>query len=71
MTAGGTYIDIRLIERRVHMVIATDDLEITCPNCNGTGGKEEAPCEKCSGKGVILTAQGNTLLHFIKKHLNQ
>lgn len=24
---------------------------------------------KCQGKGTILTAQGQTLLHFIKKHL--
>lgn len=53
------------------MVIATDDLEITCPNCKGTGKEDAAPCVKCSGKGVILTAQGYTLLHFIKKHMNQ
>jgi len=53
------------------MVIATDDLETTCPNCNGSGREEQEPCPKCSGKGVILTAQGSTLLHFIKKHIHE
>ncbi len=44
------------------MVIATDDLELTCPHCEGTGEeKEGTPCPKCGAKGVILTAQGNTL----------
>lgn len=32
---------------------------------------EAAPCPACSGKGVILTAQGYTLLDFIQKHLNK
>lgn len=53
------------------MVIATDDLETTCPNCNGSGREEPEPCPKCSGKGVTLTAQGSTLLHFIKKHIHE
>lgn len=54
------------------VVIATDDLELPCPNCNGkkhifVNNKEEL-CSKCDGKGVILTTLGQTLLHFIKKH---
>ncbi|KGP85099.1 MULTISPECIES: tryptophan RNA-binding attenuator protein inhibitory protein [unclassified Paenibacillus] len=54
------------------VVIATDDLELPCPNCNRekyviTNDKKE-PCTKCDGKGVILTALGQTLLHFFKKH---
>ncbi|XBP67261.1 tryptophan RNA-binding attenuation protein [Bacillus velezensis] len=54
------------------MVIATDDLELTCPHCEGTGEeKEGTPCPKCGAKGVILTAQGNTLPHFIRKHMDQ
>lgn len=52
------------------MFIAMDDLEVTCPNCKGKGREENAECKSCSGKGVILTSQGQTLLHFIKKHLN-
>jgi DnaJ-class molecular chaperone len=56
----------------IFMVIATDDLELTCPHCEGTGEeKEGTPCPKCGAKGVILTAQGNTLLHFIRKHIDQ
>lgn len=53
------------------MVIATDDLEVACPECDRTGESEGKPCLACGGKGVILTAQGNTLLHFIQKHLNK
>ncbi|ATH94233.1 tryptophan RNA-binding attenuator protein inhibitory protein [Bacillus glycinifermentans] len=53
------------------MVIATDDLEIPCPHCKGSGKEDGLYCPKCSGKGVILTAQGNTLLHFIKKHIDE
>lgn len=53
------------------LVITTDDLETTCPNCKGSGKEDRLPCPKCSGKGVILTGQGNTLLHFIKKHLHE
>ncbi|MCY9093161.1 tryptophan RNA-binding attenuator protein inhibitory protein [Bacillus mojavensis] len=53
------------------MVIATDDLEIACPHCERAGEIEGKPCPACSGKGVILTAQGNTLLDFIQKHMNK
>lgn len=54
-------------------VISTDDLELSCPNCDGkkiviVNGSEEK-CQKCEGKGVILTTLGQTLLHFIKKHM--
>ncbi len=50
------------------MVIATDDLELTCPHCEGTGEeKEGTPCPKCGAKGVILTAQGNTAAAFYQK----
>lgn len=54
------------------VIISTDDLEHTCPNCNGEKNvivdNEEKLCTKCDGKGVILTTLGQTLLHFIKKH---
>ncbi|MCS7464113.1 tryptophan RNA-binding attenuation protein [Paenibacillus doosanensis] len=50
------------------MVIAMDDLEAACPECNREGKVEGETCPKCDGKGVILTALGQTLLHFIKKH---
>nr|WGD90770.1 anti-TRAP regulator [Bacillus subtilis] len=54
------------------MVIATDDLEVACPKCERAGEIEGTPCPVyCSGKGVILTAQGYTLLDFIQKHLNK
>ncbi|MFK4168747.1 tryptophan RNA-binding attenuation protein [Paenibacillus lautus] len=54
------------------VIIAMDDLELPCPNCKGekhafVNNKKE-PCSKCDGKGVILTALGQTLLHFFKKH---
>ncbi|NCT24618.1 anti-TRAP regulator [Bacillus subtilis subsp. subtilis] len=48
------------------MVIATDDLEVACPKCERAGEIEGTPCPACSGKGVILTAQGYTLLDFIQ-----
>ncbi|MDT9717823.1 tryptophan RNA-binding attenuation protein [Paenibacillus sp. ClWae2A] len=54
------------------VVISTDDLELTCPHCNGEKQVNEKDqmvlCPKCEGKGVILTTLGQTLLHFIKKH---
>ncbi|CAI6074572.1 Tryptophan RNA-binding attenuator protein inhibitory protein [Paenibacillus sp. JJ-100] len=54
------------------VIIATDDLELTCPHCNGEKleiiNEERVTCSKCDGKGVILTALGQTLLHFFKKH---
>ncbi|WP_124115572.1 tryptophan RNA-binding attenuation protein [Paenibacillus xylanexedens] len=54
------------------VVIATDDLELPCPNCKGEKyvitDDEKEPCSKCDEKGVILTALGQTLLHFLKKH---
>ncbi|WP_152393176.1 tryptophan RNA-binding attenuation protein [Paenibacillus guangzhouensis] len=54
------------------VVIATDDLELPCPHCDGKKhvivNHHEELCPKCDGKGVILTALGQTLLHFIKKH---
>lgn len=54
------------------IIITTDDLEHMCPNCNGEKfviiNEESKSCPKCDGKGVILTALGQTLLHFIKKH---
>ncbi|QRG65192.1 tryptophan RNA-binding attenuation protein [Brevibacillus choshinensis] len=54
------------------VTISTDDLELSCPNCNGQSyvlvNNEKESCPKCDGKGVILTALGQTLLHFIKKH---
>ncbi|MEC0204657.1 tryptophan RNA-binding attenuation protein [Paenibacillus lautus] len=54
------------------VTISTDDLELSCPNCNGQKyvifNNEKETCPKCDGKGVILTALGQTLLHFIKKH---
>nr|WP_106785048.1 tryptophan RNA-binding attenuation protein [Lysinibacillus timonensis] len=58
---------------KVSVIIPTDDLEHSCPHCNGQtyiieNDKQES-CPKCDGKGVILTALGQTLLHFIKKHL--
>ncbi|WP_407668123.1 hypothetical protein [Paenibacillus tyrfis] len=49
-------------------MISMDDLEITCPECNGKGESEGTPCKKCDSKGVILTSLGQTLLYFIKKH---
>jgi len=55
------------------VIISTDDLEHICPNCNGTSHvtieNEKKACPKCDGKGVILTALGQTLLHFMKKHI--
>ncbi|MCC2117377.1 tryptophan RNA-binding attenuation protein [Bacillus halotolerans] len=54
------------------VIISTDDLEHTCPTCNGTDyivvNDKKEPCSSCDGNGVILTALGQTLLHFIKKH---
>ncbi|WP_409340577.1 tryptophan RNA-binding attenuation protein [Paenibacillus sp. MBLB4367] len=50
-------------------MIAMDDLEITCPECKGSGEAEGIPCKKCDSKGVILTSLGQTLLHFINKHI--
>ncbi|RAS71687.1 tryptophan RNA-binding attenuation protein [Priestia endophytica] len=59
--------------KKVSVIISTDDLEHSCPTCNGTSyitiNNEEKPCESCDGKGVILTALGQTLLHFMKKHM--
>jgi Zn finger protein HypA/HybF involved in hydrogenase expression len=56
------------------MTISMDDLEQACWECDGKGNllsedQQEVECPKCKGKGVILTGQGQTLLHFIKKHL--
>lgn len=57
------------------MYISMDDLEMKCWDCQG-GGKVTgddgitAPCPKCEGKGVIATSLGQTLLAFVKKHLN-
>lgn len=55
------------------VIISTDDLEHSCPNCNGTSyitiDNEEKPCPSCDGKSVILTALAQTLLHFTKKHI--
>ncbi|MFP3392777.1 tryptophan RNA-binding attenuation protein [Brevibacillus sp. SIMBA_040] len=56
------------------MSISMDDLELSCWECEGKGvieqeGKQQTECPKCEGKGTVLTAQGQTLLHFIKKHL--
>ncbi|MDI5788933.1 tryptophan RNA-binding attenuation protein [Bacillus licheniformis] len=45
------------------MVIATDDLETTCPNCNGSGREEPEPCPNVRERRD-LTAQGSTLLHL-------
>ncbi|WP_257351008.1 tryptophan RNA-binding attenuation protein [Pseudalkalibacillus decolorationis] len=53
------------------MIIATDDLEITCPTCKGERVIKDNKCDSCSGKGVILTSQGQTLLHFMKRHLEK
>ncbi|WP_332698593.1 tryptophan RNA-binding attenuation protein [Halalkalibacter lacteus] len=54
------------------MVITTDDLELVCPNCEGTRRENGLPCKKSTEKGVIiLTSQGNTLLHFIKKYTSE
>lgn len=53
------------------MVIAMDDLGVSCPECSREGEIEGKRCEKCEGKGVILTALGQTLLHFVKKHTQQ
>lgn len=53
------------------MVIATDDLEVACPNVKEQEKSKEHLALACSGKGVILTAQGYTLLDFIQKHLNK
>ncbi|RAP23486.1 hypothetical protein C2W64_03102 [Brevibacillus laterosporus] len=54
------------------VIISTDDLELSCPFCKGQKqvnvNNTEEICPKCNGKGVILTALGQTLLHFIKKH---
>ncbi|MED4906887.1 tryptophan RNA-binding attenuation protein [Brevibacillus centrosporus] len=54
------------------VTISTDDLELPCPHCSGKKyvilNEEKAACPKCDGRGVILTALGQTLLHFIKKH---
>ncbi|TCP23732.1 anti-TRAP (tryptophan RNA-binding attenuator protein) protein [Scopulibacillus darangshiensis] len=54
-------------------VFTTDELEMPCPECKGKGeivshGKSTS-CTKCEGKGVIMTGLGQTLLHFVKKHL--
>ncbi|WP_092266252.1 hypothetical protein [Brevibacillus centrosporus] len=58
--------------RKVSVTISTDDLELPCPHCSGKkyviSNEEKAACPKCDGRGVILTALGQTLLHFIKKH---
>ncbi|KKI90723.1 tryptophan RNA-binding attenuator protein inhibitory protein [Bacillus sp. SA1-12] len=55
------------------VIISTDDLEHSCPNCKGQkyiiANDQNEPCPKCEGKGVVLTALGQTLLHFIKKHI--
>ncbi|UOF90471.1 tryptophan RNA-binding attenuation protein [Fodinisporobacter ferrooxydans] len=54
-------------------VIAADDLELPCWDCHGTGQLQEneqtIPCPKCSGKGYIPTALGQTILEFVKRHL--
>lgn len=60
------------------MTIALDDLEQRCWECHGSGrlpavdGERkdgERVCPKCGGKGVVLTALGQTLLDFIRRHL--
>jgi DnaJ-class molecular chaperone len=65
------------------MTIALDDLEQRCWECNGSGrvpavdgertagerNDGERVCPKCGGKGVVLTALGQTLLDFIRRHL--
>ncbi|WP_338128718.1 tryptophan RNA-binding attenuation protein [Aneurinibacillus migulanus] len=60
-------------------IIAMDDLEHACWECNGKGeilsdsevheGKEMMSCPKCDGKGYIPTALGQTILGFVKRHL--
>jgi DnaJ-class molecular chaperone len=30
-----------------------------CPACNGTGGKDEAPCETCCGSGRVVVIVGD------------
>ena len=55
------------------MQISMDDLEQTCWECHGEGklpnGEKSTPCPKCSGKGYVLTALGQTILDFVKKNI--
>lgn len=50
-------------------IIAMDDLELQCWECNGEGKINDKACPKCNGKGYIPTALGQTLLGFLKRHL--
>ncbi len=63
------------------MELKLEDLMIDCDVCQGTGkvrnpkvgkvpnqiGPETVECEKCKGKGVLLTESGKTLLRFIQQ----
>lgn len=56
------------------MQISMDDLELPCWECKGSGEVDsddgrKVPCRKCNGTGVVLTALGQTLLAFIRKHI--
>lgn len=56
------------------MQISMDELELPCWDCKGIGQVDsdegiKVQCEKCDGTGVVLTALGQTLLAFIRKHL--
>lgn len=51
------------------MVITAEDLEMVCPICKGSGQEKERPCSACAGKGTVLTTQGQTLLHVLKKYI--
>ncbi|MEW9672060.1 tryptophan RNA-binding attenuation protein [Ammoniphilus sp. 3BR4] len=52
-------------------IIAMDDLEQQCWECNGKGKISEEACPKCDGKGYIATALGQTLLDFFKRYLEK
>jgi DnaJ-class molecular chaperone len=55
------------------VIITTNDLQVSCPECKGRGeineNKVATSCVKCEGRGVILTGLGQTLLHFLKSHI--
>lgn len=51
-------------------IIAMDDLEQQCWECNGKGTINDEECPKCDCKGYIATALGQTLLDFLKRHLD-
>ncbi len=56
------------------MELKDADFEKNCPVCDGTGKHMEydgqETCTECKGRGIVLTAEGEKLMGFLRNHLD-